>query len=74
MKLHVTVEVDAPDGATHYSGDLLDDPAYYKCVRINDYGHWFMWTADRPTEWRLSHHGDTPPHHSKQISEDMICQ
>ena len=30
MKLVVAVEIDAPEGTTHYSGDILDLPTWWK--------------------------------------------
>jgi hypothetical protein len=56
MNLVVPVEVKVPDGATHYSGDLLDEPTFYKMTMVGVVGeHWWMWIDDR-AEWVLASH------------------
>lgn len=65
MKIQVTTEVEAPEGATHYWGDLLDDPTFVKCTQIGCVGdHWWSWAKDRGLWIFVSHH---KPHWLKEI-------
>lgn len=63
MKIKVITEVEAPEGATHYFGDLLADPIWVKFVEgdPNSYatrqrdqwyewknGQWFFLSEHRP--------------------------
>ena len=48
MKIQVQVEVNAPEGATHYDADLLCEPNWFKCIQIGVVGdHWFMWKDEK---------------------------
>ena len=47
MKIKVTVEVEVPEGATHYAGEILDDPTYWKSLQRSDGEHWYIWEAER---------------------------
>lgn len=63
MKIPVTVEVEAPDDATHYFGDLLDDPIFVKCTQVGVGGdHW--WHFKDGTWFMISHHR---PHWLKEL-------
>jgi hypothetical protein len=65
MKIQVTVEVEVPDGATHYIGDLLDGPAWLKCTQIGVVGdHWWFWSPDDRGWFLLGFH---KPHWAKEI-------
>ena len=59
MRLRIPVEVQAPDGATHYCGHLGGDVrefTYYKARDIGVAGqHWFYWSEQRK-EWRMASH------------------
>jgi hypothetical protein len=60
-------EVDAPDGATHYCGDLLCEPEFYKHY-VNSTGTfngWLYWNRKKNDSWYI--HGETPPHFLKEI-------
>lgn len=67
MKIKVTTEVEAPDGATHYFGDLLDNPTFVKMTMVGVVGeHWWSYNQNRK-EWVLiSHHR---PHWLKEINQ-----
>lgn len=67
MKFRVVVEVDAPDGATHYYGELLHDPVWVKCTQIGVAGdHW--WQYDPHKGWMFSSH--FKPHWAKEIPHE----
>lgn len=66
MKIEVKVEVEAPNGATHYFGELLDDPLWFKKKYIAGYAHWFGLT--RSGEWVLVRHGEEAPRWSKPLN------
>lgn len=56
MKLTIPIVVEAPDGATHYFGDLFegDSLSFYKMTEIGVVGeHWFSWRND---EWQFLSH------------------
>jgi len=58
MKLRVWMEIDVPDDATHYSGDLhvQGEHNWWKCQKVGIGGeHWFVWRSG-DTEWRFSQH------------------
>lgn len=56
MILHVTREVPVPNGATHYSGDLLDGPEFFKVTQVGVAGdHWWRWDPERVT-WVFTSH------------------
>jgi hypothetical protein len=63
MKIPVIVEVEAPDDATHYTGELLDNPTWWKHV-VSDNGvhkHWCWWRSGTvPGNPRMSIHPLTP--------------
>lgn len=68
MPLRIPVEVWVPDGATHYFGDLLDMPTFYKRRDIGVAGeHWFFWSRTRKT-WVMSGHHQ--PHWTLPIPEE----
>lgn len=45
-KVRVVVEIEIPEGATHYSGRLDDMPTFFKKKDING-PHWFDYYEDR---------------------------
>jgi len=54
--IHVHSTVVAPNGATHYAGELLEDPSWYKCTQVGVAGdHWWRWSKER-NEWVLASH------------------
>ena len=66
MKISITVQIEAPEGATHYFGDILDEPTFVKCSQIGVVGdHWFAY--DKEIGWHLLSH--EMPHWIKQIPE-----
>jgi len=61
----VIVEIEVPEGATHYGGSLTDDPTWYKCTQIGVVGaHWWYYSADRKS-WIFM--GHFPPHFYTRI-------
>lgn len=67
MKVKVAREIDAPDGSTHYHGDLLDDPTFYKMTMVGVVGeHWWHYDEERKGWFLSSHH---KPHWVKEIAE-----
>lgn len=72
----VQLQVKAPADATHYSGDLLDDPTWYKFA-INSTGTVKAWYyANRwHSPWMYHQEGEAakPPHWVKKI-EDINIQ
>ena len=56
MKIQVLVEIEAPDGATHYGGNLNDEPTWYKCSQPGGYVHRWYYNYDRKG-WFLACHG-----------------
>lgn len=73
MKIRVVVEVEAPEGATHYGGELTggleckgcDRPSWYKRVDIGVVGeHWFKWNEERKAWFFCGHYH---PHWVKDI-------
>lgn len=47
--------VEAPFDATHFAGDLLDDPSWYKCTQVGVAGdHW--WRMDGAGVWKFVGH------------------
>lgn len=52
MIIKVISEIEAPDDATHYSGDILDNPTWWK-LSVNSTGTismWCFWKAQEK-EW-----------------------
>lgn len=69
MEIKITAMIKAPDGATHYGGNILDEPIYYKCRQIAGYDHWFHHEG---VEWVLS--GHSMPIFCKEITDGMIVE
>ena len=66
MKIKVTVEVDVPEGATHYAGEILDDPTYWRPKERSDGLYWQYWCETRHS-WMFS--GINKPHWISLLSE-----
>jgi hypothetical protein len=65
MKVLCQTEIDAPEGASHFGGNLLDSPLWYKKTEIGVVGeHWWFWDKGSD-QWRLS--GHSSPHWIKPI-------
>lgn len=59
MKVTVQIEVEIPDGATHFHGNILDseDVSFYKCRQIGAVGdHWFSKQSHNPNWTLVAHH------------------
>lgn len=55
----VKAEIEIPEGATHYIGNIAREPNFFKSKEIGVVGtHWFEWRSDIE-EWVFSHTGDT---------------
>lgn len=49
--------VEAPFDATHSYGDLLDNPAWYKCTQVGVAGdHWWFWSSERSAWMFVGHY------------------
>lgn len=67
MDITVRVTVEAPDGATHYDGNLLGKPTFYKMTMVGVVGeHWWFYNGG---QWRLSQH--SKPHWVKPLLPEM---
>ena len=69
MIIKVQTEVTAPDGSTHYFGNLLDEPTFVKMIMVGDFEHWFTYQP-RQKVWVLL--GHTMPRWVKHISNTTI--
>lgn len=69
MKIKVLTEVDAPKGATHYWGDLLDEPKFAKTSQEPDGWTYWWWYDPTRQDWFLSEQGPagTKPHWIKEL-------
>ncbi len=66
MKLNIIVEMEIPDGATHFTGDLLHDPTWWKFL-INStkaVQTWCYWNEGQKRWFIQSEHA---PHFLKSI-------
>ena len=68
MKIKVLTEVVAPEGSTHYFGELLDEPAFVKMRQVAGYDHWFEYSQTRK-QWSLI--GHTKPHWVRELAADV---
>lgn len=69
MKFRVAVEVEAPEGATHFSGEILDDPTWYKFA-VNSTGvirAWYWYCPERGWMYHREGTPEEPPHWVKPI-------
>lgn len=69
LKVVRTTEVMAPDGATHYGGDLLQDPTFYKCTQVGVGGDHWWWYGRLSHEWKLA--GHSKPHFIAEIPKEF---
>lgn len=69
MKLKVVIEIEAPEGATHYSGYASEITEYFKCVKYGVVGdHWFYF--NRNDGWRFV--GHDKPWFVKSLSDIIL--
>ena len=67
MRVKVIRTINAPDGSTHYCGDLMEDPTFYKMTMVGVVGeHWWYFDPER-NGWYLS--GHSKPHWIKELQE-----
>ncbi len=59
MKAKIAIEINVPEGATHYCGNLLDDPTWYKTEILTGVPYWLYW-SNQHNEWMIK--GETKPH------------
>lgn len=64
MKVKVVVEVEAPEGATHYTGWLPTEATWWKSRPIAGFPQWLSWNPVS-REWYVQ--GDHPPHFIQEI-------
>lgn len=62
MKVKVITQVEVPDGATHYHGDILDTPTFFKCTQVGGFDHWWYYAHG----WLLF--GHSPPNWMKELT------
>lgn len=69
MKINVKIEIEIPEGATHYIGNIFDDPIWLKCSKIGVVGeHWWIWKSYGI--WTF--HSHKKPESCKEIDEIKI--
>lgn len=68
VKIKVSIEIEVPDGATHYRGDILDRPFFFKCTKVAGYDHWWVHEPDRVGWWLVGH---SPPHFMKELTPEI---
>lgn len=57
----VPVNVIVPEDATHYTGELHDEPTFYKCKNIGVVGeHWFYLEVPNNNDNLLGWDDDSP--------------
>jgi hypothetical protein len=66
MKIKVMVEIEIPDDATHYTGELTDTATWWKKKLIAGFPQWLYWDIARE-EWMV--HGDYAPWFIKEIEK-----
>ena len=48
MIIKVVIWVEAPDGTTHYTGDIAENPTWFKVTQVGVAGdHWWYWNGIR---------------------------
>lgn len=60
----IAVQIEVPEGASHFTGNLLSEAEFYKCVSVVGFPQWFWWDADRG-KWML--YLGKPPHSLQPI-------
>ena len=50
--MRIIVDLDVPEGATHYCGLLTDEPLFLKMKLVGGGEHWFEYDPTRE-EWLL---------------------
>lgn len=72
---NLTVKVvihSVPDEATHFSGNLTDDPTWYKCKEMpNQPLAWFQYDSYRAV-WMFERYCDSPAHFMKPLKDFVI--
>lgn len=64
-----THEIEVPDKATHFTGDLLDYPTFYYMTMINGGEHWWYYDDKRNGWWLYSH---CRPHNLKTLEQENL--
>jgi hypothetical protein len=63
------LEIDVPNKATHWRGDLLDSPLWFYVTKIGVVGdHWFVWD-EKKKEWVFFSH--TEPANIRLVEKEM---
>ena len=60
QSITVTRKIEVPEGATHYIGDLLDGPVFFKRT-TNDTKTFDGWSVWKGRDWYLDFWEPTPP-------------
>lgn len=67
MNITVSMEIEVPDDATHFNGNIFDNPIYYKCIQVGVSGdHWFYYNKNE-NKWFF--YGHQKPHFCELVSE-----
>lgn len=68
LKVITTTMVDVPEGASHFCGDLLDRPTFYKCTQVGVAGEHWWWYQTTTKTWFMASH--FKPHWIEELPED----
>jgi len=69
MKITVKLQIEVPDGSTHFAGSLKDEPCFYKCTQVGGFDHWWFY-ASETENWFLSGHSE--PNFLKKIEDFLL--
>ena len=64
----IVVDIDVPNGATHYTGSLLDDPIWFKFT-VNSTKVIRVWCYWSPLNDAWMIYGEKPPYFLKEIPQ-----
>lgn len=71
LNLKILIEIEIPDGSTHYFGSLRHSPLFLKKEYIGVVGaHWFTFDEEQQ-KWILFKHGEEVPHWAKELPKQQ---
>lgn len=57
IQVATVVDVHVPSKATHFGGNLTDEPSWYYCSQVGVGGdHWWYWDENRHGWYLYAHH------------------
>lgn len=73
MKVRLVADIVAPDGATHYSGNLLEEQTWWKLSgdATDHRSRWCYWNAHKK-DWYV--HSEHRPHWIKEIQTENYIE